>query len=210
MPVTPPHADRSYHHRGQTICWSDALMDVVNEQVETWEANVMHSCDAVVDEARYDYMDSRFARRMRPIRRRCWCTMTMPLELNATGTRRGGQRMLRLLQDFKSTGSGARLGIQSQSHQMGLIRRSSRPFLTTCGHGVCHHHIGNGCVDKRSPPTSRAVMRWSQRVSTLLDHRSHTLRQDRADVGLTDKYTWLNTVDFARRADGLPVRAYPG
>jgi GH35 family endo-1,4-beta-xylanase len=27
--------------------------------------------------------------------------------------------------------------------------------------------------------------------------------------GLTDKYTWLNTVDFARRADGLPVRSLP-
>jgi endo-1,4-beta-xylanase len=27
--------------------------------------------------------------------------------------------------------------------------------------------------------------------------------------GLTDKYTWRNTVNFARRAEGLPVRSLP-
>jgi GH35 family endo-1,4-beta-xylanase len=27
--------------------------------------------------------------------------------------------------------------------------------------------------------------------------------------GLTNKYTWLNTVDVARRADSLPVRGLP-
>jgi endo-1,4-beta-xylanase len=197
-------------YAGQMHSW-----DVVNEQVETWAANV----DGIrvtpwLTALGYDYMDLAFRTAHAADPNAILVYNDYGLELNADWQTARRQRLLRLLQDFKSTGTPVHaLGIQSHITSDGVFEPAIfTRFLNqvaALGYAIIISEMD--VVDKAFPAdiaTRDALVAdvYRRFWTTALGHPAVKIA---LTWGLSDKYTWLNTVEFARRADGLPVRGLP-
>jgi endo-1,4-beta-xylanase len=195
---------------GQVHSW-----DVVNEQVETWDANL----DGIrvtpwLTALGYDYMDLAFRTAHAADPNAILVYNDYGLELNADWHTARRQRVLRLLQDFKSKGTPVHaLGIQSHLTSDGIFEPAVfTNFLdqvAALGYAIIITEMDVG--DKTFPAdltTRDAMVADVYRCfwTTALGHPSVNVV---LTWGLSDKYSWLNTVEFARRPDGLPVRGLP-
>jgi endo-1,4-beta-xylanase len=195
---------------GQMHSW-----DVVNEQVETWDANV----DGLrvtpwLTALGYEYMDLAFhtAHAADPSAILVYNDYGFELNIDWHTARR--QRVLRLLQDFKTKGTPVHaLGIQSHITSHGefepALFTNFLDQVAALGYAIIISEMD--VVDKTFPTdiTTRDAMVADvyRRFWTIA--LGHPAVKVALTWGLSDKYSWLNTVEFARRADGLPVRGLP-
>src|SRR5262249_22458153 len=124
------------------------------------------------------------------------------------------QRILRLLQDFKAKGTPVQaLGIQAHLTPHGVFEpalfTSFLNQVAALGYAIIISEMD--VVDKTFPAD---IMVRDALVADVYRRfwptaLAHPAVKVALTWGLTDKYTWLNTVDFAHRADGLPVRGLP-
>jgi endo-1,4-beta-xylanase len=197
-------------YAGQIHSW-----DVVNEQVETWEANV----DGLrvtpwLTALGSDYMDLAFRTAHATDPNALLVYNDYGLELDAAWHTARRQRLLRLLQDFKAKGTPVHaLGIQAHLTSHGgfdpaLFTRFLNQ-VAALGYAIIISEMD--VVDKEFPAdiASRDAMVADVYRRFWTTALAHPAVKVALTWGLTDKYTWLNTVDFARRADGLPVRGLP-
>jgi len=195
---------------GQMHSW-----DVVNEQVETWAANVdglrlTPWLTALGD----DYMDLAFRTAHAADPSAILAYNDYGLELNLDWHTARRQRVLLLLQSFKSRGTPVHaLGIQSHITSDGAFEPAIfTKFLNqvaALGYSIIISEMD--VVDTMFPAdisTRDAMVAdvYRRFWTTALGHPAVKVA---LTWGLTDKYSWLNTVDFARRADGLPARGLP-
>lgn len=195
---------------GQMHSW-----DVVNEQVETWDANL----DGIrvtpwLMALGYDYMDLAFRTAHAADQSALLVYNEYGLELKADWHAARRHRVLQLLQDFKSRGTPVHaLGIQSHIPSDGVFEPAIfTEFLdqvAALGYAIIISEMD--VVDKTFPAdiTARDAMVadvYRRFWTTALGHPGVKVA---LTWGLSDKYSWLNTLEFARRADGLPVRGLP-
>jgi endo-1,4-beta-xylanase len=197
-------------YAGQMHSW-----DVVNEQVETAEANV----DGLrvtpwLTALGPGYMDLAFrtAHAADPNAMLVYNDYGLELDVDWHTARR--QRLLRLLRDFKAQGTPVHaLGIQAHLPSQGVFdpARFTRflHHVAALGYAIIISEMD--VVDTTFPADialrDALVADMYQRFwTTALAHPAVKIA---LTWGVTDKYSWLNTVDFARRADGLPVRGLP-
>jgi endo-1,4-beta-xylanase len=197
-------------YAGQMHSW-----DVVNEQVETSDANV----DGIrvtpwLTALGYGYMDLAFrtAHAADPHAVLVYNDYGLELDVDWHTARR--QRLLRLLQDFKVKGTPVHaLGIQAHLTPYGVFNpalfTSFLNQVAALGYAIIISEMD--VVDKTFPADiairdAMVADVYRRFWTTALAHPAVKIA---LTWGLTDKYTWLNTVDFARRADGLPVRGLP-
>jgi endo-1,4-beta-xylanase len=197
-------------YAGQMHSW-----DVVNEQVETWEANVGGiRVTPWLTLLGHGYMDLAFRTAHAADPQALLVYNDYALELNADWHAARRQRVVRLLQDFKSQGTPVHaLGIQSHITPDGVFD----PAIVT----NCLNHVAAmgytiiisemDVVDKLFPAdiTCRDAMVADVYRRFWTAALAHPAVKVALTWGLTDKYTWLNAVSMARRADGLPVRGLP-
>jgi endo-1,4-beta-xylanase len=197
-------------YAGQMHSW-----DVVNEQVETWEANINGiRVTPWLTMLGYDYMDLAFRTAHAADPNALLVYNDYALELNTDWHAARRQRVLRLLQDFKSKGTPVHaLGIQSHMTPEGVfdsvIFTTFLEHVAAMGYAIIISEMD--VVDKTFPAD---VARRDAMVAEVYRRfwttaLAHPAVKIALTWGLTDKYTWLNTIDFARRADGLPVRGLP-
>jgi endo-1,4-beta-xylanase len=197
-------------YAGQMHSW-----DVVNEQVETWEANVdgirVTPWLTVLGD---DYMDLAFRTAHAADPNALLVYNDYALELNTDWHTARRQRLLRLLQDFKAKGTPVHaLGIQSHMTPEGVfdpaIFTSFLNHVAALGYAIIISEMD--VVDKTFPAdiASRDAMVADVYRRFWTTALAHPAVKVALTWGLTDKYTWLNTVEFTRRADGLPVRGLP-
>jgi endo-1,4-beta-xylanase len=189
--------------------------DVVNEQVETRDANV----DGIRVTPWFtllgsDYMDLAFRTAHAADPNAMLVYNDYALELNADWHAARRQRVLRLLQDFKSKGTPVHaLGIQSHMTPDAVfdpaIFTNFLDQVAALGYSIIISEMD--VVDKTFPAdiASRDAMVADVYRSFWTTALAHPAVKIALTWGLTDKYTWLNNVAFARRADGLPVRSLP-
>jgi endo-1,4-beta-xylanase len=197
-------------YAGQMHSW-----DVVNEQVETRNANV----DGIrvtpwFTVLGYDYIDRAFRTAHAADPHTSLVYNDYDLELNTDWHAARRRRVLRLLQDFKSQGTPVHaLGIQAHLTPEGVfepaIFTNFLDHVAAMGYAIIISEMD--VVDNTFPAdvASRDAMVadvYRRFWTTALAHPAVTIA---LTWGITDKYTWLNTVDFARRTDGLPVRSLP-
>jgi endo-1,4-beta-xylanase len=197
-------------YAGQMLSW-----DVVNEQVETWEANV----DGIrvtpwLTLLGYDYMDLAFRTAHAADPHALLVYNDYALELNADWHAARRQRVVRLLQDFKSQGTPVHaLGIQAHLTPDGVF--DSAIFTTFLDRvAALGYTIIISEMDVVDKPFPADIARRDAMVADVYRRfwtaaLAHPAVKVALTWGLTDKYTWLNTVSTARRADGLPVRGLP-
>jgi endo-1,4-beta-xylanase len=197
-------------YAGQMHSW-----DVVNEQVETWEANV----DGIrvtpwLTMLGYGYMDLAFRTAHAADPQALLVYNDYALELNADWHAARRQRVVRLLQDFKSQGTPVHaLGIQSHITPDGVfdpaIFTNFLNHVAALGYTIIISEMD--VVDKPFPAdiTRRDAMVADVYRRFWTAALAHPAVKVALTWGLTDKYTWLNAVSMARRADGLPVRGLP-
>jgi endo-1,4-beta-xylanase len=197
-------------YAGQMHSW-----DVVNEQVETAEANV----DGLrvtpwLTALGPGYMDLAFrtAHAADPNAMLVYNDYGFELDVDWHTARR--QRLLRLLRDFKAQGTPVHaLGIQAHLPSQGVFdpARFTRflHHVAALGYAII---ISEMDVADTTFPADIALRdtlvadMYRRFWTTALAHPAVKIA---LTWGVTDKYSWLNTVDFARRADGLPVRGLP-
>ena len=197
-------------YAGQMHSW-----DVVNEQVETWDANV----DGLrvtpwLTTLGSDYIDMAFrtAHAADPSAILVYNDYGLELDVDWHTARR--QRLLRLLQDLKAQGTPVHaLGIQAHLTPDGVFDPAlfTRFLNQVAALGYTIIISEMDVVDKTFPAD---IARRDAMVADVYRRfwataLAHSAVKVALTWGLTDKYTWLNTVDFARRADGLPVRSLP-
>jgi endo-1,4-beta-xylanase len=189
--------------------------DVVNEQVETRDANV----DGIritpwFTMLGYDYMDLAFhtAHAADPNALLVYNDYGLELHTDWHAARR--QRVLRLLRAFKSKGTPVHaLGIQSHITPNGVfdpvIFTNFLNQVAAIGYSIIISEMD--VIDKTFPAdiAVRDAMVADVYRSFWTTALAHPAVKLTLTWGLTDKYTWLNHVDFARRADGLLVRSLP-
>ncbi len=195
---------------GQMHSW-----DVVNEQVETWDANL----DGIrvtpwLTALGYNYMDLAFRTAHVADPSAILVYNEYGLELNADWHTARRQRVLRLLQDFRSKGTPVHaLGIQSHITSDGVfepvIFTNFLDQVAALGYAIIISEMD--VVDKTFP----ADIATRDAMVADVYRRFWTIALEHPAVkvaltwGLSDKYSWLKMVEFARRADGLPVRGLP-
>jgi endo-1,4-beta-xylanase len=197
-------------YAGQMHSW-----DVVNEQVETAEANV----DGLrvtpwLTALGAGYMDLAFRTAHAADPNAVLVYNDYGLELDAAWHTARRQRLLRLLHEFKVTGTPVHaVGIQAHlTPQGGFDPALFTRFLNqvaALGYTIIISEMD--VVDKSFPADialrdAMVADVYRRFWTTALAHPAVKIA---LTWGLTDKYTWLNTVEFARRADGLPVRGLP-
>jgi endo-1,4-beta-xylanase len=189
--------------------------DVVNEQVETSEPNV----DGLrvtpwLTALGAGYMDLAFrtAHAADPQAVLVYNDYGLELDIDWHTARR--QRLLRLLHAFKAHGTPVHaVGIQAHlTPQGGFNPALFTRFLhqvAALGYTIIISEMD--VVDKTFPAD---IARRDAMVADVYRRfwttaLAHPAVKIALTWGLTDQYTWLNTADFARRADGLPVRGLP-
>jgi endo-1,4-beta-xylanase len=197
-------------YAGQMHSW-----DVVNEQVETWEANV----DGIrvtpwLTLLGCDYMDLAFRTAHAADPHALLVYNDYALELNADWHAARRARVVRLLRDFRSQGTPVHaLGIQAHLTPEGVfdpaIFTTFLDQVAALGYAIIISEMD--VVDNLFP--ADIARRDAMVADVYRRFWTTTLAHPAVKValtwGLTDKYTWLNTVSMARRADGLPVRGLP-
>jgi len=189
--------------------------DVVNEQVETREANV----DGIRITPWFtllgsDYMDLAFRTAQAADPNVMLVYNDYGLELHTDWHAARRQRVLGLLRVFKSNGTPVHaLGIQAHMTPEGVfdpvIFTNFLNEVAAMGYAIIISEMD--VVDKTFPAdiASRDAMVADVYQSFWSTALAHPAVKVALTWGVTDKYTWLNHVGFARRADGLPVRSLP-